>query len=156
MAVPLYKDLFERHMDHLITSTLAGAFKSEMLKTVKYLLKSGHSRNQFTPPAYHAFLRTIDNACFSIYYEMTGAHDDSVSEQISRNLTEAEVDLPNSEEIFLRAKELFLQVRFSTDINKITRWILEMQKLVPEIDFMGHAEKIVKDSHSFFSQSSGK
>lgn len=143
-AVPLFKDLFERHMDYLITSTLASSFKSEMPETIRWMLQSGHARHPMVHPAYHAFLVTIDYACYSIYYDLAKLTDKEIEERILGKILSLQKDLPNVKEIFDRAKDILFRVSFTTDVNTITKWISDMHNLMPEIDFKAHIEKTSK------------
>jgi hypothetical protein len=134
-ALPLLKDLFERHMDYLVDSTLALAFKPEMLETLRWQIQREHAREPMVPPAYHAFLVAIDNAGFSRFYDLTKLSDKEIEERILEKILSLHKDLPNAKEIFERAKGILSQVRFTSDTNTIIKWILDMHSLMPDIDF---------------------
>ncbi|MBA7501627.1 hypothetical protein ES706_00200 [subsurface metagenome] len=144
VAVPLYKDMCERHMDHLITYTLASAFKPEMHEAIRWMLqKPVKNKNNFLiPPTYLAFLLVVDYACYRNYYELADLSDKEIEGQILKGVLKLEKDLPNAKEVFERAKGIISEVRFSTDINTITKWILEMYSLMPEIDFKAHNGRV--------------
>lgn len=136
-AIPLLKDLFERHFDHLVDSTLATAFKPEIVESVKWLLNrvNPEARDSSVPPPYHAFLLIIDHASYFMTYKLTNVTNLQIEEQIYKIISSLRKDLPIALEIFERAKEMFSRVRFTTDMEVIVKWIENMHSLMPEINF---------------------